>query len=396
MMGNIRLTSLAIFACSLCFLLFGIRNHYEMMFDEPLYVDGARAFIGGNADANLQHPPLAKMLIAASITVAGDNPLGWRMASAVFGAATLAAIFVWTYLLLESYSIALIATALTALNNFWFVMSRVAMLDVFYFGFVLWAVVAFTAAIKLDRAPVKKRQLILSSGFLFGLAGACKWSAVVSLAALCLAAALMYLWDREKVRGIGIPALLFGLVLVPIAVYCLAFWPLCYRLHRPFTWGELVLMNRFIWRYHVSCPGNPWIDSHWYRWIFRATPERALAYLMGNFVVVWGGFLALLICAWRFCRSLGLAEGLVVLFYAVNLLQWAVIPQQRTVYYYYYPCAMLLSVAWAIAIKRMPGRILGTRPALVLLLAASAFFLYCYPRMMFLGAPYDCALGCWD
>jgi hypothetical protein len=73
---------------------------------------------------------------------------------------------------------------------------------------------------------------------------------------------------------------------------------------------------------------------------------------MGNFVVVWGGLLALLICAWRFCRSLALPEGLVTMFYAVNLLQRVVIPQQRTVYYHYYPSAMFLGVAIAIAISR--------------------------------------------
>jgi hypothetical protein len=40
------------------------------------------------------------------------------------------------------------------------------------------------------------------------------------------------------------------------------------------------------------------------------------------------------------------------MFYAVNLLQRVVIPQQRTVYYHYYPSAMFLGVAIAIAISR--------------------------------------------
>jgi predicted membrane-bound dolichyl-phosphate-mannose-protein mannosyltransferase len=395
------LTGIAIGIASLLFLLVGIGRPSTPIFDESLYVNGARSFLNGVStgaqDANPEHPPLAKIFIAGAMKIAGDNPLGWRLAGAVCGALTVVAIFFWTNMLLGDCALALTAALLTLLNNLLFVMARVAMLDVFYFAFVMWAVLAFTAAIVLDVSIFHRRLLLFSSGLLFGLGTACKWNAVVTLAGAALVAAILYLKNTNHLREIGIPAIVLALMMVPPAAYTLAFWPLCRRFHLLFTPREWLALNAYIWRYHLACPGNPALDTRWYQWIFRATPERGLNYLMGNWVVVWGGFLALLLCAWNFLRTRYLPEGLVVLFYAVNLLQWVLIPQQRTVYYYYYPPAMFLGVAMVVVLSRMRWkRICGVRIELLLLLAAAAFFLYCYPRMAALEAPYDCMLGCWS
>jgi len=82
--------------------------------------------------------------------------------------------------------------------------------------------------------------------------------------------------------------------------------------------------------------------------------------------------------------------------YAANLAQWALTPQNGILYYYYYPAAMILCVAFAIALQHAPERILGVRVKLLVLLSAGAFFVWCLPRMAHLGAPWDCALGCWS
>src|SRR5207245_3347144 len=111
----------------------------------------------------------------------------------ICGSITLVAIFLWTYLLLHDYGLALTASALAIFNNFLFVMSRVAMLDVFYFAFVMWGILAFTAAIKLDLGILQRRMLIVCAGLMLGLGGACKWNAVVTLAAVVLVASILLL-----------------------------------------------------------------------------------------------------------------------------------------------------------------------------------------------------------
>lgn len=394
---RVTLTGLGMGVLALAFFLAGISKPPLYIFDEYPYANGARSILSGNQDLNPEHPPLAKFFIAASIKLAGDSPFGWRAAGAFFGALTLLAIFLWTYLLLRDCALALTAAALTLFNNFLFVMSRVAMLDVFYFAFVMWGVLAFTAAILLEISLARRRFLLLSSGMLFGLGAACKWNAAVTLAGIAFVAAVLSMRNTHHLREVGATTLTIALGIVPVAAYALAYWPLCYRFHRPFTVTELVEMNAFIWRYHVNCPGNAALDVRWYQWFFRATPERGLSYLMGNFVVVWGGLLALVLCAWRFLRSWALAEGLVTLFYLINLLQWVVIPQKRLVYYYYFPPAMFLGVAIAIMLSRMQKPCLfGVRVSVLILTAAAVFFLYCYPRMAALPAPFDCMFGCWS
>jgi len=120
---------------------------------------------------------------------------------------------------------------------------------------------------------------------------------------------------------------------------------------------------------------------------------------MGNFVVLWTGVFALVICAARIFRGWkdALPEGLVLMFYAVNLLQWVIIPQKLTCYYYYYPPAMFLGVAIAIVFRRAnQPAVFGVRLSLLLTVAAAVFFVYCLPRMLDLQAPFDCAFGCWS
>src|SRR5271163_400721 len=292
MPNRIIFTGVVIGVLSLSFFLIGIGKPSDYIFDEGAYVTGARSFLVGGQNTNPEHPPLAKILIAGGMKVAGDNPFGWRLPGAVCGALTLVAIFFWTYLRLGDYALALTAAGLSLFNNFLFVMSRVAMLDVFYFAFVMWAVLAFTAATMLDLSVSKRRILLFATGLMFGLGIASKWNAVVTLAAVVLVAAVLYRRRSHHLRDAGAPTLILALVIVPVVTYGLAFWPLCRRFHLPFTVGELISLNAFIWRYHVSCPGNPALDSPWYHWLFRATPERGLSYLMGNFVVMWGGFLA--------------------------------------------------------------------------------------------------------
>lgn len=393
---RILFTAIAILVCS--FAIFAVKagNPPTYIIDEPDYVGAARDFLRGGTNTNPQHPPLAKFFIAGGMKLAGDNPFGWRLASTIFGSLTVVAIYLWTYVLLKSNAFAVAASLLTMFNNFHFVMSRLAMLDVFYFAFVTWAVLAFTAAISLQVSVPKRRLLMLCSGVLFGLGCACKWTSVVSMAVLGAMAAFLYLRDRHHLRQIGLTVLVLAFVVLPCAAYYLAYWPLFLVLNKAFTVREFLAMNQYIWQYHVACPGNPALASPWYRWFFRTTPQRVMDYLMGNYVVVWGGLGALLLCMLKFLRAPALAEGMVVSLYAANVLQWVVIPQKITCYYYYYPPATFLSLAIVLACARLPRpSIAGVRPIVMVVAAAGVFFLICYPKMGAFQAPLDCALTCW-
>ena len=51
--------------------------------------------------------------MAMGMKAAGDNPFGWRVAAAFCGALTLAAVYLWTLLLLRDSQLAIFAAGLT-------------------------------------------------------------------------------------------------------------------------------------------------------------------------------------------------------------------------------------------------------------------------------------------
>jgi dolichyl-phosphate-mannose-protein mannosyltransferase len=399
---------------TLALLLPGIGTPSKMYFDEPYFVPEARAFIQGKPNPApdappLAKPPLGKLIIALGMEVAGDSPFGWRIAGVVCGALTVVAVYLWAYLLLEDASLASLAAGLALFNNFLFVMSRIATVDVFLLFFLIWSLVAYTAALTLDIGAGMRRVLFCLSGVLLGLAGACKWNAIDTLGVFFLVtAALLWVSRRtatgsvsslsaysRNVKEIGLPILLAGLILAPIGSYSLAFWPVCRMIHRPFSFHELAAMNVFMWHFNRTTVVNPFLISPWYSWPLNLSPMRVLSYLVGNPVITWGGLVALPLCLRRFWKSETLAKSMVLLLFCANYFQWAVTPQKGLYYYYYYPCAVILGVGIAVATRTLPPRLFGLRISFLVLAAAAIFFVRCYPQMAHLEAPWDCTFGCW-
>jgi dolichyl-phosphate-mannose-protein mannosyltransferase len=409
------ITALLFGVGALSLFLIGLGKPAAMYWDEAYFVPEARAFVSGTPNPHpevppLCKPPLGKLLMAVGMRAAGDTPLGWRVAGAVCGALTLVGLYLWTFVLLGDSRLAFLAAGLTLINNFLFVMSRIAIVDAFLMVFLIWSLATYTAALVLDIGVGIRRFLFGCSGVLVGLAGACKWNAIDTLAVFFLISFVL-LWVARRpsaeansslsrcahhMQLIGVPNALLGMVVAPILSYSLTYWPLCLIIHRPFGIHELVSMNVFIWHFNSTVINNKFIASAWYAWPLKLSPQRALSYLVGNPVVTWGGLVALGLCLRRFWKTVALPEGLVLLLFTANLLQWAVTPGKGTFYYYYYPCVMILGVAIAVAARSLPPRVFGIRISLLLLVAAIAVFVWCYPRMAHLDTPWDCALGCWS
>jgi dolichyl-phosphate-mannose--protein O-mannosyl transferase len=151
---------------TLAFLLAGMTTPDTMLFDEPLYVNAARSLQAGAGEPTPYGPPLGLLLISQSIRFFGDSPLGWRIPGAVLGAFTVVGVFLLLYVLLDDFTLALTAAILALLNNMLYVLSRVAMMDIYLVAFAIWGVLAFTAAAVIENLePIKRRVLIGASGF---------------------------------------------------------------------------------------------------------------------------------------------------------------------------------------------------------------------------------------
>ncbi|MGH3368569.1 MAG: dolichyl-phosphate-mannose--protein mannosyltransferase [Nocardioidaceae bacterium] len=195
------------------------------------------------------HPELGKWLIALGEAAFGMDPFGWRVASAVAG--SLMVLVMVRLVLRLTGSVLLGATAglLLTFDGLHFVMSRVALLDIFMSLFLLSAVACLVAdrdwaRLRLARlagagwvagpddwGPVRGlriRPWRLAAGLMFGLALATKWSALFPLAGFGL---LVWAWDAGARRSLGVrspwlrsavvdavPAF-FHLVVVGLVVY---------------------------------------------------------------------------------------------------------------------------------------------------------------------------------
>lgn len=120
----------------------------QIYFDELHYVNAARMLLDG-VRANPEHPMLGKEAIAAAMRLLGDQPLYWRVPSALSGALGLFAFSRLIWFASGRRAATIAATFLLATNFMWFVQSRIAMLDMVMAGLGMVGLWQFAAAIRL-------------------------------------------------------------------------------------------------------------------------------------------------------------------------------------------------------------------------------------------------------
>ncbi len=109
----------------------------EPIFDEQHYVNDARSILRGDLGLRAEHPVLGRLLLTASMYVFGDNPLGWRFFSVLFGTIGIVLFYFICKELKMPQKAVLMATFLFGLENMSFVQASVAMLDIYMLFFML-------------------------------------------------------------------------------------------------------------------------------------------------------------------------------------------------------------------------------------------------------------------
>jgi dolichyl-phosphate-mannose--protein O-mannosyl transferase len=190
----------------------------SFIFDEVYYVDGARDLlkygveVSGSQPEFIVHPPLGKWMIAAGIQIFGDNPFGWRIATAVVGSLLILVVALIAHKLFRDPLLTALASALMALDGLALVLSRTSLLDNFLTFFILLATYCFV---------VKKYWW---TGVVLGLALATKWSALYFIfvfALIALYRAFSHHTGKDLVKPTLQRILQFGVI--PVSVY-LASW----------------------------------------------------------------------------------------------------------------------------------------------------------------------------
>jgi len=110
----------------------------SFIIDERYYVTNSLNIINQHSDFHPEHPPLGKLFIVAGIKMFGDNPIGWRLPSIIFGTLSLILFYLICRKLSLSRISSSIAVYLLAFENLSFIQSSIGMLDVFMYFFMLF------------------------------------------------------------------------------------------------------------------------------------------------------------------------------------------------------------------------------------------------------------------
>lgn len=263
--GGEWLLALAITTFAFVLRVWNLGRPHSFAFDETYYAKDAWSLLHfgyardyvTNADAHILigqtagqwkaspemivHPEVGKWLIAAGEAVFGMNPFGWRIASAIIGSLMVLLMIRFTKRITGSGLLAAVAGLLMCFDGLQFVLSRLALLDIFVAFFTLLAVHCMVADRQWGRARLTGdggwqtrlwwRPWRLAAGLSWGLAISCKWTPIFALAAFGI---VMWLWDSGARRRLGarkawfvagvldaLPGVLY-LVVVALVVYLLS------------------------------------------------------------------------------------------------------------------------------------------------------------------------------
>ena len=314
-----------------------------LVFDEVYYVPAARQVLAGQEVMEERtHPPLSKLIIAASIRLVGDRPAGWRAASAVAGVALLVVVYALARALFADRTVAAIAALLAALDGLIFVESRIAKPDVFLALFVSTAYWAFWRA--LTPARLAKGPLALA-GIAAGAALATKWTAAAPLGGLAVVWVLARGRRGQAPWRAELATLLVALGVLPVVVYLLTYLPFLRSGH---TLADVVAQQRWMLAFHAGLTqGHPY-QSPWWSWPLlvrpiwyeyrEVAPQVARGILaIGNPVVWWALLPAVVAATVGAVRAGGAPERVLLVGGALAWGQYAFVPRVLFLYHFLLP-----------------------------------------------------------
>lgn len=379
-----------VLAATLLFLI-QIRVPASHVLDEFHYIPAAQEVLATWTDSNYEHPPLGKFLIASGLGLFGDNPLGWRFMSVVFGASTLGAIYLWARALFAERRAALMTVALSAVNHHVFVMSRVGMLDSFMVAFMAGGLAAWTWAERAASASNTRTTRMALAGALLGLSIASKWAGILALGWVGCMALIAGEW-RRPVR------LIVTLGVLPAVVYFATFLPFFLSPDGPaFSLAELWAMQTRMLDGQLSVAADHHYNAPWWTWplmlrpmwfAFAPEPDPGFVrcvFLVGNPLLMWGGLIFLARAALAWIREGSTIARHITLGFVFLYLAWSIVPRAGGYYYYYYPAALILSFAVSagfLELRRRPDearQVTGRRLEWLWLALCTDLFVWFYP-----------------
>jgi dolichyl-phosphate-mannose--protein O-mannosyl transferase len=380
----------SIVALNLALKTFRLDSPAESYFDEGIYyIPAARDYLQG-VFSNFEHPPLAKLFMAAGIFLFGDNPWGWRIPEVLVGSLGVIFIYLLGKKMFGGRFIPILASVFLTFEFSWFVGSRIAILEIYVATFSLAAAYFFWNFFKND----KPKYLVLT-GVLFGLALASKWSSAL----LLIFALSYYLWfNRKKVIPAVKRSVLICLIVISTYLASYSFYlanhsfsdfvnlqggMVDFHLRVVPERRELIKQNIVNYSYSSLYPSWTWVFNPIYPLLGESGEGRVKGVLfLFNPALFWGSLAAVALNIKRIKQSkekLFLVGAFVVLW-----LPWIFVP--RFTFPYYLLTAMPFGILLLVKLLR---ELFSGRTSLLVgfVVAVVTIFFFYYPLLANLSVP---------
>ena len=392
------------------------------------------------------HPPIGKLLMAASIKifakpyipVAKSDPVdgvtsfAWRFPGTIFAALTVYLLIIFGKKMFSSFWVGAAAGALYALDGLSFVQSRTGMNDIFVTFFVVWAFYrlyiliadyAGPAARQPQNQPTRGTPLLghpashhplmnlLLLGIASGLAASTKWTGFYMVAIAFIWGEVFLLKQRDfKKFFFG----LFYLGLLPFIVYLLSYGQWWLQGH---TIKQFYELHQQIWWYQTGLKATHGYQSAaltwpilyrpvWFYVKYQDVVKNGMKqlyigniYTMGNPLIWWAGLAGILYLVHQLAdwflhwwkdiklKTSLLPLGIVLIGYFGMFLPWTLSPRIMFLYHYLPSIPFLcLGLAYTLSQIRKTGPI-GRKGVTIYLILVVLAFIYFYPQWSALPLP---------
>ena len=343
------------------------------------------------------HPPMGKLVIAGTMALAGTEPFGMRLSSALMGGAAVALVFLLTVTLFRSPRAGLLAAGLYSLDGLAFAQSRIATVDSHLVAFLLAALCCYAY---WRKTPGRSLWWLVAAGGSAGLMLATKWTGLYLLAILGTDFLISWVFRLRRYSLQTVAVAFLCLAVLPLAVYVAAYTQYFYMGH---GWGDFINLQQQTWKYHTGEIRKHRYQSEPWQWMLNLkpvylyvdsgpadqTPQMiAQIYNLGNSVVFYFGLLAVaaVALAWTWRRTWPAAFLLAA--YLMMWVPWSLSPRLMF-FYHYLPAVPLLCVASGLVLARLLD---SRRPAVRLaawavVTLAIAWFVFFFPHITGIPEP---------
>jgi len=275
----------------------------EIVFDEVHFVGQAREYLHSETVLD-PHPPVAKLLISASIWLFGDHSWSWRVPNAIMGTILVGVTYLLGRRMFKDRLAATLAAGCVMLDGFFLVDSRIACIDIVYLTFAAISYLLLFRFLQTE-SMFDKRKLLIPLGIALGICLGSKLYIPVVACVLAAAFVAYDVWrmsaDQTKLGGTGdgpdpyrIPRV-FGAVTTlatVTAIFYLSTFLINYFLG---WWGGISDLFKYykdiVWyEDSVSTATHPY-SSKWWSWPLMLRPVAYWQHFPkeGKVSTVWGG-----------------------------------------------------------------------------------------------------------